>query len=904
MKKFLSFVLTFAMVLSMIPMMAVPAFATGELSIWGKLNKAMSGEAQETVEGEFEVDDTTPGVRKIKLLDSIFAKNGDTALVVKSETKGGKKIILDLNNCFLVRGFAGYEDDIEESTGNVIKVLGGELEINDTSAGKMGMLFGGKACQGGGIYNEGGTVTIKQCVIMNCSAEYSSSDPEFSGNGGGIYNSGKLTIENCSIQYCSAYCGGGGIYNKYDNLSDLSIENSTISNCTATGKEESCGGAIYSNRNVITINKTKITDCAANRYGAGIFNTGKMTLTNSEISNCSNTFNDESCGGAIYNSGAYYPNEQHDGEIIVRATTIGGCKTSFRGAGIYNGGKTVLEDVEIKNCGTTMYNGEGGGVYNAPKSTTLPIEIYVGGKTVITSNAIDDGPIAPSKIPNNIYLSENTLITIGKGNNGVAVPNQMEVHFTKGYGNGIGVFATNGTENDTAFFSSDISTYTIDKDSNNKPIINGHYTIDYIKETITPDSGYELLNSSFELISLVDGKTSASAFTKYYIRKSDETVAPGFYTPYRSIQPLNAPTLNDATSSTIVINANEGEEYLCIETANIPNPFNIESYVDSWNSTISNNKVSFTGLKSSTSYTIYSRVKAITTEGSEKFASLLGNNTLVASTTAPTPTYYGPTYYSVSSSDSANGSFKVDKSSMYSGGTVTVTVTPDKGFVLETLTVLDKNGKSIEVKDLGNNKYSFTMPSGKVDISASFMEDNRILNYCVDVKANDYYYDSVLWAYENEICKGVDELHFNPAGIASRAEMLTFMWRAAGSPEPKTTTCNFTDVDSNSYYYKAVLWAVEKGITDGTSATTFSPTTTVDRAQTVTFLARFAGVKDSALGYNHDFTDVTANKYYSNAVAWAYKNKITEGTGENKFSPFDNCQRGQVVTFLYRNFVK
>ena len=646
-KKILSILISLVLVISVMPLMTVTAFAVE--SIWTQLNRAMSGGVQETVPGQFEVDDSTSGIRKIKLLNNIVAESGDTALVVKSANNGGKKIILDLNNCYLVRGLAEHEGDISNyETGNVIRVLGGELVIDDTSAGKMGMLFGGKACQGGGIYNDGGTVTINQCVIMSCSAEYSISDPDYSGNGGGIYNDGKLSIENCSIQYCSAYCGGGGIYYKYDSK-DLKINNSTIKNCVAAGKAESCGGAIYNDRNSIDIDGLRIANCEANRYGGGIFNTGKVTLKKSEIGNCQSIFNDESCGGAIYNSGAYYPNDYHNGELVVSGTTIDACKTSFRGAGIYNGGKAVLVNTEIKNCGTTMYNGEGGGVYNAENATS-PIGLCVGGKTIINTNAIDDGPVNASKIPNNIYLAKNMLLTIGTGSNGVAAPNQMAVGVTKENSYGIGTFTANGTENDTVFFSSDISTYTIDKNSNNEPIINGHYTIDYIKETITPDSGYELLNSSFELISLVGGKTSAEPFTKYFIRKSGETVAPGFYTPYRSIQPLNAPTLSGATDSTITINANDGEEYLCLETATIPDPLNTASYdADCWNSAISGGKLTFSGLKASTSYTIYCRVKAITTEGSEKFASAWANDSLVASTTAapvyePDPTVEVPVF--------------------------------------------------------------------------------------------------------------------------------------------------------------------------------------------------------------------------------------------------------------------
>ena len=251
-----------------------------------------------------------------------------------------------------------------------------------------------------------------------------------------------------------------------------------------------------------------------------------------------------------------------------------------------------------------------------------------------------------------------------------------------------------------------------------------------------------------------------------------------------------------------------------------------------------------------------------------------------------------------------HGKVNADKEKASSGETVTITVTPDKGFTLETLTVLDKNGKEVEVKNLGNNKYSFKMPTGKVSISATFMEDNSMLNFFVDVKATDYYYDAVLWAAENDITKGTDAVHFSPDMGTTRAQVVTFLWRTAGCPEPKGDASKFVDVPANEYYAKAVAWAIEQVITKGTSATTFTPDAVCTRGQIVTFLARFAGVADEATGYTHGFTDVKSTDYFNNAVAWAKDNKVTEGTSATTFSPNDDCTRAQVVTFLYRWMVK
>ena len=257
--------------------------------------------------------------------------------------------------------------------------------------------------------------------------------------------------------------------------------------------------------------------------------------------------------------------------------------------------------------------------------------------------------------------------------------------------------------------------------------------------------------------------------------------------------------------------------------------------------------------------------------------------------------------YPITVKDSTNGSASSSHKSASSGTTVTITVMPDKGYTLETLTVTDKNGKEVKLTEK-NGKYTFTMPASKVEINATFMDDNAMLNYFVDVKANDYFYDAVLWAAQNGITSGTDAVHFTPDGVCSRAQAVTFLWRAAGSPAPKSVSMPFTDVPKGSYYETAVLWAVENGITKGTSDTTFSPDATCSRAQIVTFLWR--SQKSPAVGSLNPFTDVSANAYYTDAVLWAVEENITKGTTATTFSPDTDCTRAQIVTLLYRAYVK
>ena len=272
-----------------------------------------------------------------------------------------------------------------------------------------------------------------------------------------------------------------------------------------------------------------------------------------------------------------------------------------------------------------------------------------------------------------------------------------------------------------------------------------------------------------------------------------------------------------------------------------------------------------------------------------------------------TVTYVEPSYYSGSSSDptysvtvdkTENGSVTVSPKSASKGSTVTITVKPDSGYTLETLTAIDSKGKEIQLTDKGDGKYTFTMPAGKVEVKATFMEDNSMLNFFYDVPNGAYFYEAVKWAVKNGITTGVGNDLFAPEQPCTRAQIVTFLWRAAGSPEPKTAS-SFTDVPANAYYAKAVAWAVENGITNGMTATTFAPDATCTRGQSVTFLYR--ALKGTASG-STNFTDVASDAFYADAINWAVANNVTNGTSNTTFSPNADCTRAEIVTFLYRAY--
>jgi len=233
------------------------------------------------------------------------------------------------------------------------------------------------------------------------------------------------------------------------------------------------------------------------------------------------------------------------------------------------------------------------------------------------------------------------------------------------------------------------------------------------------------------------------------------------------------------------------------------------------------------------------------------------------------------------------------------GDTVTITVTPDPYYQVAGVIVKDASGKIIAVEENANGTFSFKMPASKVTVEAVYFWDNPF----VDVGENIYYTPAVEWALNNGITTGATSTIFAPDTACTRAQMVTFLWRASGSPEPASNVCPFTDVDMDSYYGKAVLWAVEKGITNGTTPTTFSPDTTCTRAQMATFLCRMEGGETG--GTVNPFTDVPADVYYTDPVLWAVEQGITNGTGDGTtFSPNATCTRGQMVTFLYRCFAK
>ena len=252
--------------------------------------------------------------------------------------------------------------------------------------------------------------------------------------------------------------------------------------------------------------------------------------------------------------------------------------------------------------------------------------------------------------------------------------------------------------------------------------------------------------------------------------------------------------------------------------------------------------------------------------------------------------------YNIMVERTMNGSITISPSSAAKGSTVTIMVYPDRGYELEMLMVMDKKGSELDLRKWGG-EYSFIMPAGDVTVRARFVEEAPTQSFA-DVSTDAYYYEAVKWAAKNGITGGVGNGLFAPDAPCTRAQIVTFLWRAAGSPEPKNAS-SFSDVPASAYYARSVAWAVENGITTGTGNGRFSPDATCTRAQSVTFLYRALSARAEGTA---EFRDVPKNAYYADAVAWAAANGITTGIGGGLFGPDNDCTRAQIVTFLFRTY--
>ena len=305
--------------------------------------------------------------------------------------------------------------------------------------------------------------------------------------------------------------------------------------------------------------------------------------------------------------------------------------------------------------------------------------------------------------------------------------------------------------------------------------------------------------------------------------------------------------------------------------------------------------ITLTGLSANTAYTL--RIAAVSPVGHSD-TQVLGVSTAKRSSGGSSSSGSSGSSYAVSTPSAKNGDVTVSPKNASKGDRVTVTVKPDSGYEVGSVTVLDSKGNELKLTDKGNGKYTFTMPGGKVEVKATFVKAGETSPF-VDVPADSYYFDAVKWAQKLGITNGKTDALFGSSDPCTRGQIVTFLWRAAGSPAPKGTAKVPGDVLPGSYCYDAVAWALENGITNGLADGTFGVNSTCTRGQSVTFLYRALGTAPTTV---NGFTDVESNAFCAEAVAWAVENGVTNGTTDSTFSPSNGCTRAQIVTFLFRTY--
>ena len=774
------------------------------------------------------------------------AEHEDTTLPAGGLITGGKGFAHDNG---AGQSYTYFGGGVYVETGASFVLAGGTIYA-------CGVRSGAISAFGGGIYAEGGSVTVTGGAIRNCVVS-----TDYGASGGAICaKAGSVTMSGGVISGCSAKDGGGILTSGCT----VQITGGRIENCKASG----CGGGLSVNGHTngpVSVLDTVISGCEAKR-GGGLALIGFAELElgkNASITGCTATEKDDTEAGAIEYGAAIYMDLESTYTI-----NYPGCFLYANGGrvegSVYVGRNGHNQDATIKATNaightdgksTTVFTGdvycEGdirGGSFYGSVTATIPYYLDWDGYKNFWSNISGGSFYGPVRTEG--YVSGGTFY------GGLTLEKNAKL-------NGRPI-QTTGTPGPT----------TNIPDPDGKPVtvtyaygeLGGIYAQQIVQtgeKAIEPDvpsrQGYQftdwyLDDTKYDFNAAVTGDMTLTAkwtlerYTiSYNLNNGTATGNPDSYTVESDAITLNTPTRPGYTFTGWSGTGLDGENNMTVT---------IEQ-----------------GSTGNRSYTAHWRYNGGGSGGSSSYPITIPGKT-------------------------ENGSVTVSPKSASAGSTVTITVKPDSGYVLETITATDKNGNDLKLTDKGNGKYTFTMPGSKVEVKATFMEDNSVLNFFYDVSNDAYYYEAVKWAAENGITGGVGNSLFAPNQPCTRAQIVTFLWRAAGSPEPKNMS-NFSDVPADSYYAKAVAWAVENGITTGTGDGKFSPDATCTRAQSVTFL--FRASKASANGAPA-FSDVVATAYYAEAVKWATDNGITNGIGDNLFGSDNDCTRAQIVTFLYRMY--
>ena len=786
---------------------------------------------------------------------SIFRVTSDCTLTLTDSRPAAEHTDTTLPAGGLITGGKGFKYD--NGAGQSYNYYGGGVYVETGASFVLaggtiyacGVQSGANQAFGGGIYAEGGSVTMTGGAIRNCAVS-----ANYGASGGAIYaKAGSVTMSGGVISGCSAMSGGGILAS----MCTVRITGGRIENCKAS--ERGGGLSVRGHTNgPVSVLDAAISGCEAeNGGGVALMGFAELELgENARITGCKATN-----GAAVY--------------MDLESTYT----VNHPGCFLYANGGRVEGTVYVgtNKIGTTNN-------YLDSVKATDAID-HTDGKptTVFTGDVSCEGDIRGG------IFHGSVTVTDSNGNMGTAWekfcgnlsggtfygPVTTECHVSGG------TFYRGLTMNKNAKLSGQpIDTGDVINDTTNTPEPNvTPATVTYAYGALGGTYATQIVQAGEKAIEPDVPSRQGYQFTDWYL---DDTKY-DFNTAVTKDMTLTAKWTLDRY--TISYNLNNGTA-----TGN-PDSYTVESDAITLN-TPTRPGYTFTGW-SGTGLDGENNMTVTIPTGST------GNRTYTAHWRYNGSGSGGSSSYPITvPGKTENGSVTVSPKNASAGSTVTITVKPDSGYVLETISVTDKNGNDLKLTDKGNGKYTFTMPASKVEIKATFMEDNSVLNFFYDVPNDAYYYEAIKWAAENGITGGVGNSLFAPNQPCTRAQIVTFLWRAAGSPEPKNMS-NFSDVPADSYYAKAVAWAVENGVTTGTGDGKFSPDATCTRAQSVTFL--FRASKASANGAPA-FSDVAATAYYAEAVKWATDNGITNGIGDNLFGSDNDCTRAQIVTFLYRMY--
>ena len=886
---------------------------------------------------------------------------GSIAGCVASDIGGGVRA----SGTFKMSGQAVIRSCTAESATQF--VCGGGVYVNGSSSFEMSDTAIIKGCQaisnssyssnGGGVYVSSGSsfVMSEKAKIEDCKAISNSSK---SSNGGGVFlaNGTSLTLSgNAVIQNCRAVSSdssgeayGGGVRAFY--VREITLDGSArIVGCTAangsglyiTGSQQSGYGILYANGGSVdgdvVLGDTTEGPCTITGSGETVFN-GKVTVTPGSTIE-SGTFNGEVINNGTISGGEFTGTVSNNGSItggtfngeVTNNGTIndGTFNTPITGSGTKDDPYQISTAAQLKRF-RNIVNGTGGQTPNPGACAELTADIDLENeawKPIGYASNYDETKAYSGTFDGKGYTIKNLNVS-GSGNIGLfgyvsggTIRNLTvagSVTATGGRAGGITCTLIDGLIENCANLCT--VTYT-GADGSVGGIVGYAYPIDdsvAIRDCYNIGKidggtrtggilgldnypGTEISNcynvgsvTGNEYVGAIAGNTCYSPSNCYYLSDTSSGAA------------RTEKEFADGTVLNLLINGRNDSEHPWYETCIYLEAAGKTLPVFKWQH---QHQLTHVPAKSPTTSEAGNIEYWYCAACGRYFADSTGAKEITKADTVIPKRHFSDSSsssYPITVPDKTeNGSVAVSPKTASKGSTVTISVTPDSGYVLETISVTDKNGNDLKLTDKGNGKYTFTMPGGKVEVKVTFMEDNSVLNFFYDVPNDAYYYEAVKWAAEKGVTSGIGNNLFAPNQPCTRAQIVTFLWRAAGSPVVNYLM-PFTDVDEGAYYAEAVRWAASSGIITGLTETTFGTNGVCTRAQAAAMIYRYAQAQGKgftgAWMFHLPFTDVPEWAYES--VAWCYMNGVTTGVSETAFAPGNDCTRAQIVTFLWRAFSK